>query len=132
MRPLLPTRPGNAHKGSVGRVLVAGGYRNYTGAPSLAALGAYRTGAGLVTVAYPADCAISPPPEAVRLPLLEWGHAELQAVRAEAVAVGMGAGAGGLRPHWPLCSWANPRCWTPTHCINRCCRPMQKRASPPC
>jgi NAD(P)H-hydrate epimerase len=97
MRPLLPARPGNAHKGSVGRVLVAGGYRSYTGAPSLAALGAYRTGAGLVTVAYPADCVVNPPLEAVRLPLLEWNHADLQAVRAEAVAVGMGAAAGGVR-----------------------------------
>lgn len=97
MRPLLPARPGNAHKGSVGRVLVAGGYRSYTGAPSLAALGAYRTGAGLVTVAYPADCAVNPPLEAVRLPLLEWSSADLQAVRAEAIAVGMGAGPGGVR-----------------------------------
>lgn len=97
MRPLLPTRPGNAHKGSVGRVLVAGGYRSYTGAPSLAALGAYRAGAGLVTVAYPADCAVNPPLEAVRLSVSEWSSADLQAVRAEAVAVGMGAGPGGVR-----------------------------------
>jgi len=97
MRPLLPTRPGNAHKGAVGRVLVAGGYRSYTGAPSLAALGAYRTGAGLVTVAYPADCAVNPPLEAVRLPLPEWNATHLQAARAEAVAVGMGAGEEGMK-----------------------------------
>ena len=96
MRPLLPSRAGNAHKGSVGRVLVMGGYRSYTGAPSLAALGAYRTGAGLVTVAYPADCPVDPPLEAVRLPLLEWNSPDLQTARAEAVAVGMGAGERGL------------------------------------
>jgi len=95
LRTLWPTRPGNAHKGSVGRVLVLGGYRSYTGAPSLAALGAYRSGAGLVTVAYPADCAVNPPLEVVRLPLQEWRADQLQTVRAEAVAVGMGAGAGG-------------------------------------
>ncbi|MCS7067127.1 MAG: NAD(P)H-hydrate dehydratase [Meiothermus sp.] len=96
LSPLLPVRPGNAHKGSVGRVLVVGGYHSYTGAPSLAALGAYRSGAGLVTVAYPADCDLQPPLEAVRLPLFEWNTANLQTARAEAVAVGMGAGEGGV------------------------------------
>ncbi|RDI96156.1 NAD(P)H-hydrate dehydratase [Meiothermus sp. QL-1] len=95
MRALLPVRPGDAHKGSVGRVLVAGGYRHYTGAPSLAALGAYRAGAGLVTVAYPADCPVEPPLEAVRLPVEGWRPECLREARAEAVAVGMGAGAGG-------------------------------------
>lgn len=97
MQKLLPKRAGNAHKGSVGRVLVVGGYLSYTGAPSLAALGAYRTGAGLVTVAYPADCEVQPPLEAVRLPLHEWNTANLERGRAEAVAVGMGAGDGGVQ-----------------------------------
>lgn len=92
---LLPRRSGNAHKGSVGRVLVVGGYRSYTGAPALAALGAYRAGAGLVTVAYPADCEVVPPLEAVRLPLFEWNQANLQMARAEAIAVGMGGGDSG-------------------------------------
>jgi NAD(P)H-hydrate epimerase len=95
MRQLLPTRPGDAHKGSVGRVLVVGGQSSYTGAPSLAALGAYRAGAGLVTVAYPAQSGVEPPLEAVRLPLPEWKTAGLQAARAEATAVGMGSGEGG-------------------------------------
>ncbi|WP_457631253.1 NAD(P)H-hydrate dehydratase [Oceanithermus sp.] len=95
MRALLPGRPGNAHKGSVGRVLVVGGAVEYTGAPTLAALGAYRAGAGLVTVAYPAEAAVSPPVEAVRLPVSSWTNARLFDARAEAVAVGMGGGAGG-------------------------------------
>lgn len=92
MRQLLPARPGDAHKGSVGRVLVVGGQGSYTGAPSLAALGAYRAGAGLVTVSYPTQSGVEPPQEAVRLPLLEWSTAGLQAARAEAAAVGMGTG----------------------------------------
>jgi len=95
MRALLPARPGNAHKGSVGRVLIAGGAVEYTGAPALAALGAYKAGAGLVTVAYPAEARIQPPLEAVRLPVASWTNARLFAANAKAVAVGMGGGPGG-------------------------------------
>jgi NAD(P)H-hydrate epimerase len=65
MAKLVPARPGNSHKGSVGRVLIAGGYATYTGAPVLASLGAYRAGAGLVTLAYPQDLFLLPPAEAV-------------------------------------------------------------------
>ncbi len=95
MRALLPQRPGDAHKGSVGRVLVVGGAVEYTGAPALAALGAYRAGAGLVTVAYPAEARVTPPLEAVRLPVSRWQDARLHEARAEALAVGMGGGKGG-------------------------------------
>ena len=48
---LLPARPPDAHKGTFGKALVVGGCTHYTGAPALAALAAYRTGAGLVTLA---------------------------------------------------------------------------------
>ncbi|WP_457637757.1 NAD(P)H-hydrate dehydratase [Oceanithermus sp.] len=95
MRRLLPARPGNAHKGSVGRVLVVGGAVEYTGAPALAARGAYKAGAGLVTVAYPTEASVQPPLEAVRLPVASWTNARLFDARAEAVAVGMGGGPGG-------------------------------------
>jgi NAD(P)H-hydrate epimerase len=50
---LLPPRPEDANKGTFGRLLVVGGSRNYLGAPRLVALGAYRAGAGLVTIACP-------------------------------------------------------------------------------
>jgi NAD(P)H-hydrate epimerase len=49
----LPDRPLNAHKGTFGRVIVVAGSINYPGAAALAAVGAYRSGAGLVTVAVP-------------------------------------------------------------------------------
>jgi len=48
---VLPKRPLQANKGSFGRVLVAAGSINYTGAAYLACTGAMRVGAGLVTLA---------------------------------------------------------------------------------
>jgi hydroxyethylthiazole kinase-like uncharacterized protein yjeF len=50
-RELLPKRPPNANKGTFGKVLVAAGSINYTGAAYLACSGAMRVGAGLVTLA---------------------------------------------------------------------------------
>lgn len=47
---LLPQRPPSAHKGTFGRVMVVGGCANYVGAPAMAAIAAYRVGAGLVTL----------------------------------------------------------------------------------
>lgn len=48
---MLPKRAPNAHKGNFGHVLVIGGDFGFPGAPVLAALGALRVGAGLVTIA---------------------------------------------------------------------------------
>ncbi len=48
---LLPDRPRDGHKGTFGRTLVMGGSRSYVGATVLACSGAYRAGAGLVTLA---------------------------------------------------------------------------------
>ena len=53
VRALLPHRPPDANKGTFGRVLVVAGSENYVGAAHLAAAGAYRAGAGLVTLACP-------------------------------------------------------------------------------
>jgi len=52
-RQMLPPRPSLSHKGTFGKVIIAAGSVNYTGAAGLAALGAYRSGAGLVTIAAP-------------------------------------------------------------------------------
>ncbi|MEO8167207.1 MAG: NAD(P)H-hydrate dehydratase, partial [bacterium] len=53
VRELLPQRPTNAHKYSVGKVLVIAGSRNLTGAPVMTSLAAMRTGAGAVVLATP-------------------------------------------------------------------------------
>jgi len=50
---LLPERPLDSHKGTFGTALIAAGSVNYTGAALLAGEAAYRSGAGLVTLAVP-------------------------------------------------------------------------------
>ena len=50
LRKLLPPRPEDMHKGFRGRLLIAGGSPKYPGAPALSALGALRSGAGVVTL----------------------------------------------------------------------------------
>ena len=54
--PFLPPRPRDSHKGHYGHVLVVGGSPGKAGAVLLAGLGAYRSGAGLVTVLTDARC----------------------------------------------------------------------------
>ena len=51
LRGLLPARPAESNKGTFGKVMVTGGSGRYPGAPFLAASGALRVGAGLVTLA---------------------------------------------------------------------------------
>ena len=53
VRGLVPRRPLEAHKGTFGRLLSVVGSRRYPGAAVLACSGAYRAGAGLVTLAAP-------------------------------------------------------------------------------
>lgn len=50
---LLPERNADTHKGNYGKILLLCGSRGYTGAAALAAMGALRTGAGLVYLAVP-------------------------------------------------------------------------------
>lgn len=110
--PALPARPRDAHKGTAGRVLVVGGScdgrSRMIGAPALAALGAFRAGAGLVTIAAPAPIvgaviAAAPGATGVALPtdfdgsFIPHECAESLAApieRADAIAVGMGLGPG--------------------------------------
>ena len=72
LRPLLPARPKNSHKGDYGRVLVIAGSRGMAGAAVLAARAALKSGAGLVTVACPDSerpVIARALPEAMTLPL---------------------------------------------------------------
>jgi NAD(P)H-hydrate epimerase len=53
VRPWLPERPPDAHKGTFGKVVIAAGSVNYPGSAALAGEAAYRVGAGLVCLAVP-------------------------------------------------------------------------------
>ncbi|MGA1192821.1 MAG: NAD(P)H-hydrate dehydratase [Kiritimatiellia bacterium] len=53
LRPLFKRRRRSSHKGDYGHLLVVGGSRRFTGAVSLTARAALRSGAGLVTVLAP-------------------------------------------------------------------------------
>jgi ADP-dependent NAD(P)H-hydrate dehydratase / NAD(P)H-hydrate epimerase len=70
----VPRRPADGQKGQFGRVALIAGARGFVGASILAARGAIRAGAGLVTVALPASLAAVPAgslPEAMTHPLPE-------------------------------------------------------------
>ena len=103
IRPLVPVRPEESHKGDFGRVVIVAGSRGKTGAARLAGLGALRAGAGLVTVATPASCLgmVAQEPEYMTLGLPDEegvvtgdGLEELLAGQWDVVAAGPGLGAG--------------------------------------
>ena len=83
VREALPPRRADGHKGDFGKVLIAGGAVGYTGAPYLAALGAARSGCGLVYLGVPsciwtvtaAKCVCAMP-----FPLPEEGGMQTQAL----------------------------------------------------
>jgi hydroxyethylthiazole kinase-like uncharacterized protein yjeF len=103
MRDLVSIRAPESHKGDFGRVLIVAGSVGKTGAAHLAALGALRSGAGLVTVAAPRSCVAviaSMAAEYMTLPLDETpeGTIDFAAldrvldVQADVIAVGPGIG----------------------------------------
>ncbi len=100
----LPKRKADSHKGNYGHVLVVGGHPQMPGAPLLAAHGALKMGAGLVTLATPLSLQsflLGRVPELLALPLAETdqgGLAEaalspvLLAAPNKVLVVGMGLG----------------------------------------
>ena len=85
---LLPHRDPRAHKGSAGRVLVAGGSPGLTGAVTLAARAASRAGAGYVQCAVPAglnDVLEAKLTEEMTLPMPQGEGRTLAAAAAEPI-----------------------------------------------
>ena len=78
-RDLLPARPKDGHKGTFGKLLIAAGCEKYRGAPLLAARGAFRAGAGLVSLAVPTALRLGISitlPEATYLDVTDKRHGE--------------------------------------------------------
>jgi hypothetical protein len=94
---ILPDRDPRAHKGSFGKILLLCGSRGFTGAAALAAMGALRSGAGLVYLGVP-DCIYAIEAvkltEPVVLPLPDNGNTISEAAIADIIDNSIAAKAG--------------------------------------
>jgi len=100
VRRTLPTRNRSSHKGTYGKGIVIGGSRNMTGAITLTAKAALRSGAGLLTMAIPDDIysvVANRIPEAMQHPCPSEngsfaGDIDFAQLDIDAIAVGPGMG----------------------------------------
>ena len=104
MKKILPTRKPDTHKGDFGKILLLCGSQGYTGAAALAAMGALRSGAGLVYLGVPEsiyDIEAVKLTEPVIIPLVEEDHKVCAGsvynihsllMKADAVLIGPGLG----------------------------------------
>lgn len=101
----LPARPTSGHKGTFGHALIVAGSEGKTGAAALAAEGAARVGAGLVTIGCPAglhdilemkctEAMTSPLPDTPARGLAANAEEAVLALAATRSAVGLGPGIG--------------------------------------
>lgn len=94
LRPLLPPRPFDFHKGMAGRVGIVAGSAKYPGAARLCSAAAVNAGAGLVTLFAPPEClpvlSASVVPEVMVAPLRV--AEDILESRFDALAIGPGVG----------------------------------------
>lgn len=94
LRPLLPPRPFDFHKGMAGRLGIVAGSANFTGAARLCSAAAVKAGAGLVTLFAPPDIvpvlSASAIPEVMVAPLHSAEDALITPFNALAVGPGVG------------------------------------------
>lgn len=94
LRPWLPHRPNDMHKGDAGRVVVLAGSRGFLGAAELACRGALHAGAGLTTLLVKEDAyelLATRVPAEVMVRCVE-DYREALEMRADALAIGPGLG----------------------------------------
>ena len=94
VRAALPKRPKDANKATFGRVLLICGSDNMRGCAALAALGALRTGAGLVTLAGTRAVIDTVSSAVFEATYLDRAKDDIFAAAAKANAVGYGCGLG--------------------------------------